>query len=238
VNIFNAYRFTEKTCRDQHRRILLTGLVPSFFALMLILSIPGGAGPGPWCAFGFCAGLLLVQWGVYGLHKCEYPRTPWGRRLMHHSDRWFPVFLFSTRKVYMLVLALMLWTCMTDIGYPSSFTLHFLFAMLLILYLVKSVTHEAILTPTDSRLDDADVIAHYSLIITIVLFLSVSMTHLTLPLHKPVTNSIPMWVVFIWIPAVLAILACLALCIHRCMKLNEPASAAARKTTADQPEPY
>ncbi|NCC51955.1 MAG: hypothetical protein EOM20_12160 [Spartobacteria bacterium] len=231
-----TYRFSDKTGHAMYRRGQLMGLVPLLFSLMLIVSIPKGAGPGPWNVLGISAGFQLVLWGGYHLHT-HRPVSAWGRALVEHSDRWYPAFLFGVRKVFLILFFVILWFCLTDLGYPSSPLLHLIFFMIVCIYPVRSVLREFTYSDPDIRFENAEIITHYLLIIMLILFIAVSSTHMAVPMEGPLTKSIPMTVVFIWIPAILVILSCVTLCLHRCDFQKENDSKPAAKTDDDPEQP-
>jgi len=231
-----TYRFTDKMGHHLYRRGQLMGLVPVMFSLMLIVSIPKGAGPGPWSILGISAGFQLVLWGCYHLHTSP-PATGWGRWMAEKSDIWYPLFLFGVRKVFLILFFTMLWFCLIDLGYPTSPLLQTIFFTILAIYPIRSLVREITYFEPNVHFENANIILHYFLMTMGILFVAVSSTHIAVPMHAPLTKSIPMTVVFIWIPTILVILSCITLCIHRCdFPTRENDSPTNKKP--DEPEAY
>ncbi len=211
MQLFGAYRFSAKTCRPYYRQAQLIGLVPIFFALLLALSMRRTPGPGLWSAFGVALGLEIVLAAMYRLHLTEAPKSQRAHELIAQSDQWFPSFLFIIRHLFEILIFLMLWLCLTDLGFPGSLLMHGEFIVLLVLWPIKGLTREIVRTSNLAKHHITDEFFHYLMITTATFLVATSITHFVIPPGKTITSDITPHVVIVWVPAILIVISCIML---------------------------
>jgi hypothetical protein len=232
------YNVERKTARDFYHQARLVGLVPILFALMMIVSMPSSCGPGPWCVFGTGAGLQLILWGAYELHFQSPPKTRWGQRLVRHTDHWFPPFLFIVRNLFILLILSMLWLSLVDLGFPSTWPLHLVVILILVLLPIKGLTSEYAYATGEPRHVIANDSIRTAFISLTAIFIAMLLTHQAIPTDEPLTGDVSPILVLIWLPAILVSLTFIIITMDQARKLRTPQDSEASPPKEPSPRDY
>lgn len=210
--LFESYRFSNKLSFDHFMHACYLGGVTVIFSLLVLLSVRPADRIPPWAVLGLAGGLALILAGAFGLHRVT-PRSRLGCFLKHHSDRWFPVFLFCVRIFFLISFAILLWVTLQHLGLPSSWTINSLFALLLVIVPLKGILRECLSQNHTEKREILNDFSRYFMTAVSALLIVLVLTSLS---ENPVSaNSLDMIDIFLWIFAILIVTTCLILFLGR-----------------------
>ncbi len=211
MSLFPEYELSGREYRTHYLYTRLLGLLPIGVSLLFLLARASRAGPGLWCVMGVCVGLELILWGSFKLYFLRQQQTRLGASLAAASDSWFPYLLFSLQNIFFILVLLMLWFTLSDLGFPAQTIEHSLFVLLLIMIPVRRFIRRMQLVTPSSRIHFTDRIFRYLTAIIATLFVGGCMTRFMIPPGTSLTWHAPPGVVFVWVIGILIILGCLLL---------------------------
>lgn len=211
MSYYPEYELSGREYRLHYLQTRLLGLLPIGVSTLFLLARASRAGPGLWCVCGVCLGLEILLWGAFKLYFLRQRQSRLGAYLAATSDLWFPYLLFTLQNLFFILLLLMLWFTLADLGFPAQALEHSLFILLLAMIPVRRFIRRMQLVTPSSKVHFADRIFRYLTTIIATLFVAGCMTRFMIPPGTSLTWHAPPGVVFVWVIGVLIILGCLLL---------------------------
>ena len=228
MSYYPEFELSGREYRTHYLYTRLLGLLPIGVSMLFLLARASRAGPGLWCIMGVCLGLELILWGSFKLYFLRPQPSRLGERLAAASDAWFPYLLFSFQNIFFILVLLMLWFTLSDLGFPAQTIEHSLFVVLLTMIPVRRFIRRMQLVTPSSRIHFADRIFRYLTTIIVTLFVAGCMTRFMIPPGTSLIWHTPPGVVFVWVIGILIILGCLLLMVDGYLRY--------RKNTGNQDE--
>lgn len=220
--VYEEYKLASRHARGHLRRSLATGAVPALLALWIGLSRFPRTGPGLYAVLGLSIGALLMLGGAWRLHGERNPSriSHW---LVRRSDRWFPPFVLLSQNFFVGLTVMMLWLTICELGFAASWLQHALLLTLLVLSPARRIlAGTEPVHPSALRELATESLGYFNAMVFVV-FLASTISRAMLPPGQPITGSVPMSVVIVWLPAVLVIIGCVILFIdHIVRKMPQP----------------
>lgn len=217
--------------RVHFRRILITGLMPIGICL-LMTTAPSPPGPGWYAVFGLALAGLLLQLGLYGLHK-EPELTRAGRWLMKRAEKWHAAALVVLQCHFVSLCVLLLWFAVVDLGLIASVFHHALLIFILGLAPLRQVLHGTY-SPDAKPLHEVTVeFLRYVNASAIAVFIASVFTQIIMPPGERFAQGLPPTLVLVWLPAVLVVLTSIILMIDHVLRKMPPLPATIEKDALD-----
>jgi hypothetical protein len=210
--LFPQYRISDRQSLKRFRWTQKTGLFPLFVTLVMMYARPAGPGPGLWCVLGLSIGLELLLWGAYALHVDPRSTSRLCGLLKATSDRWYPLLLFVTQNIFVLLTIAVFWLTLQELGgIPSTLWINGNLLLLALLIPVYRLTKEMMLQGDDIRYVLWEKSSRYLVVILGTTLAMAFWLEFSLPESGPMPPELLFRILFLGVIASLVILTCIAL---------------------------
>jgi hypothetical protein len=210
--LFPQYRISDRQALARFRLTQKIGLFPLFVAIVMMYARPTGPGPGLWCVLGLSLGFELLLWGAYALHVDTKSTSQLCNRLRATSDRWYPLLLFVTQNVFVLLTILVFWLTLQELGgILSSLWVNVNILLLASLIPVYRLAKEMMLQSDDVKHVLYEKASRYMIVILGTTMAMACWLEVSLPETGPIPPDLMIRILLLGVAASLVILTCIAL---------------------------
>ena len=205
------YQLSNRSCRTHLMHTRWLGIVAIVVTLLLMFGSPTSPAAGLWCALGLAVGLEMILWGLYEINYTSDRKTIIGMWLLKRSEKVFPVVLYLMQHAFTVILLLVLWFTLGQLGFPTGVGRSTCFVMILTLFPLRRLFLELVETESEEAKNLPAEFAGYLNLCLIVTLLVSLLTAYLLPQGLTTAEKIPEPLLVMWVPTILTMLVCLVL---------------------------
>lgn len=215
MHTLNQYNYYHRESKHLYKRSRLIGLIPLVLISLLIVLTPYTFRPRYLLLGGLTLGLQLLATGAHSLPKSRQPPGRIGRLLINSLNRWYAGFQFAIENAFLMLVMILLYIHLTDLGVRGTFMLTTFFMALVICIPLKRLTSLLIGHNSSKRLQMFDEAFRALVVLMCVLMIAGIVTQIAIPADKPFVGALPPPVIVVWVLAILVIIADAVLFIDR-----------------------
>lgn len=232
--LYEEHRLTHRRFGEYFRRTAWIGGVALGLCIWMGAAHYPSIGPGLYANAGFSAGGLLLLWGMRALHLPPYaPKTRWGAWLARRGNDWFPAFLIGLQGWFVLLMALLIWFSIAELGFAAHTAHHLTLLGILLLAPVRRILRGSQPPHPSPRRELLSEGLGYLNAILITLFAAFVGSTASLPPGEPLTGELPLGIILLWLAAVLIVMTCIVLFIDHIVRKMPPAAIPEKKDTLE-----
>ncbi|MCO5045259.1 MAG: hypothetical protein J5I99_10710 [Verrucomicrobia bacterium] len=220
-HIYSEHHLAHRRFREYYRRTLAMGAVALGLAIWMGSAQMPMPGPGLFANAGFSAAGIFLLWALRNLHTTP-PRSRWGQRVRARSENQFPAIVICLQGWFILLIALLIWFTVAELGFAANGFQHTLLIGILLLAPVRRILDGTEPPRPSPRRDLIRETLAYLNVCLITLFIAAVLTTAMLPPDAPATSELPFAVMFIWVVVTLILLTCAILLLDHIVRKMPP----------------
>lgn len=224
---YEEYHLKHRHFRENYRKTIVFGAVTLLLALWVGFAQAPLIGPGIFANAGLALTGLLLLLALRNLHATS-PQTRWGIWLKQRSEGAFPALIIGLQGWFTLLVALLLWFTISEIGFQPNGFEHTLFIGIFLLVPIRRIlSGSEPIHPHPRRELIAEALTCLNICLITLLTATIT-SDAALPATQRFSAGIPPTIVLIWVAATLIMLTSVILLLDhivRKMPSTEPPEA-------------